>query len=70
MSAKGVTEVVGKLHIHAMRWVSSREVPAGESEAQSYHVYLRNASGVFELQRKDCDFDAVFDYCLAHASLH
>ncbi|QCX47925.1 hypothetical protein E7Z57_01720 [Ralstonia pseudosolanacearum] len=63
-------ERASKLHIRAMRWASSCEMPAGKSEAQSYHIYLRNASSVFELQSKGHDFDAVFNYCLARAALH
>jgi hypothetical protein len=50
MSFKGFNVIVGRLQICAMRELDSGAVPACQSDAESYHVYLRNPDGSAQLQ--------------------
>ncbi len=69
MCLKGFTAIVGKLHIHAMRSVASREMLASQSDAQWFHVYRRTSAGL-ELEQREKDFDSALDYCLRSAVFH
>ncbi len=63
MSFKGFSVIVGRLQIRAMRELASGTVPACQSDAETYHVYRRNADGSTQLQHTEVDFDAAFTYC-------
>lgn len=63
MSFKGFNVIVGRLQIRAMRQLPSGTVPACQSDAESYHVYRRNADGSTQLQYTDADFDSAFTCC-------
>lgn len=69
MHLKGFTAIVGKLHIHAMRSIASREMIASQSDAQWFHVYRRTSAGL-EFEQREKDFDSAFDYCLRCAAPH
>ncbi|MBP0624753.1 hypothetical protein [Cupriavidus consociatus] len=70
MPQKGFTAIVNRLHIHAMRSTATSEVQAGQSDAQFFHVYRREASGNMTLVERNLSFDSALDYCLAPATLH
>jgi len=63
MSFKGFNVIVGRLQICAMRELDSGAVPACQSDAETYHVYLRNPDGSAQLQHTEADFDSAFSYC-------
>ncbi|CAG2159715.1 hypothetical protein [Cupriavidus numazuensis] len=70
MPHKGFTAIVNKLHIHAMRTAATRDVQAGQSEAQFFHVYRREQSGELVLLERTGSFDSAFDYCITTPTLH
>lgn len=68
--SNGFTVIVGRLAIHAMRRTPSGEVQANQSDAQSFHVYMRGPGGAQELQRTEEDFDAAFAFCVQRPAVH
>jgi len=70
MPQKGFSAIVNKLHIHAMRSTASREVQAGQSDAQFFHVYRRAPSGELMLIERKLSFDSAFEYCVIFSALH
>lgn len=64
MPQKGFTMIVNRLHIHAMRSTPSRDVQAGQSDAQFYDIYRRDGSGGLVLVERSQSLDSAFDYCL------
>lgn len=64
MPQKGFTMIVNRLHIHAMRSTPTRDVEAGQSDAQFYDIYRRNTSGDMVLVERSGSLDSAFDFCL------
>ncbi|MBF6989368.1 hypothetical protein IPF36_16705 [Cupriavidus sp. IK-TO18] len=64
MPQKGFTMIVNKLHIHAMRSTPNRDVQAGQSEAQFFHIYRRDDAGRMVLVERSLSLDSAFDFCL------
>ncbi|MFS8979227.1 hypothetical protein PO002_32875 [Cupriavidus necator] len=64
MPQKGFTMIVNKLHIHAMRSTTNRDVQARQSEAQFFHIYRRDESGRMVFVERSLSLDSALDYCL------
>ncbi|RWA55701.1 hypothetical protein AU476_06220 [Cupriavidus sp. UYMSc13B] len=64
MPQTGFTAIVNKLHIRAMRATATAEVQAGQSDAQFFHVYRREASGSLTFVERKLSFDSALEFCL------
>lgn len=64
MPQKGFTMIVNRLHIHAMRSTPTRDVEAGQSDAQFYDIYRRDTSCDMVLVERSRSLDSAFDFCL------
>lgn len=64
MPQKGFTLVVNKLHIQAMRSTPTRDVHAGQSDAQFFAIYRRDLKGGFVLVERSTSLDSAFDFCM------